>query len=280
MRVLYEPTKPTQFAPRHLYVAHEQLLWRQAAVNSPVALAAHCRLVKLADECDATLVCGSTIGELVCGPCDAATRQQVADIQFACVKRFIEKTIPKLEQIAREHIESVLVYAAEQLADGPVSVWIHQNGPAGLPWSVSKTVVRQMVQRVRRRHRLFRAEYGLQEQYAESDYAYATHVLLSPKMPHWSVNRRELGPKLTDAVAFTVFEDQEICFNEEHLSHILYPSLFHFQTGCHEMAHAVMFAADHKESWANLARLLGDRTARAQDTIQSGNTIIRSSQLL
>jgi len=275
MRVLYKLTKPTHFASRHLYIAHEQLLWRQAAVNSPVALAAHCRLVKLADECDATLVCGSTIGELVCGPCDAATRQQVADIQFACAKRFIEATMPKLEQITREHLESVLVYSAGQLADGRLVSCIQDTGPAGMSWRLSKTVV----QRVRRRRRFFHAEYGREKHFLETDYAYARQVLSSPKMPHWSVNRRELGPKLTDAVAFTVFEDQEICFNDDHLSHKLYPSLFHFQTGCHEMAHAVMFAADHKESWANLARLLGDRTARAQDTIQSGNTIIRSSQL-
>ena len=97
-------------------------------------------------------------------------------------------------------------------------------------------------------------------------------------MPRWSINRRDLGPKLTHAAAFTSYDDQEICFNEEHLSHNLYPTLFHFQTACHEVAHAVMFAAYHKESWANLARLLGDETAR-QETIHSGNTIIRPSQL-
>ena len=132
-----------------------------------------------------------------------------------------------------------------------------------------------MVERVRRRHRLFYADYGLQKQYADSDWLYARRCLSSPKMPRWNVVRRDLGPELADAVAYTSFADQEIVFNERHLSLNLYPSLFHFQTACHELAHEVMFGSQHGAAWANLTRLLGDRTARAYRTYQSGTNIPR-----
>ena len=99
---------------------------------------------------------------------------------------------------------------------------------------------------------------------AKTDYDYTSLMLSMDSLTEWRVERRHLGPEMKDAVAYSSFESREIVYNEDHLRKYIYPSLFHIQTSFHEVAHALTYGDAHGECWANLARALGDKTARAE----------------
>jgi len=196
---------------------------------------------------------------------------KVVDMQFVFMKEIVEKTLLDYQAFERKHLETVLVASAEILSalSGTALVnWIAERGPGSMPWKNGKGDLEKMVKAVHLRstEQDFYNDFkrSLESDYAKTDYDYTSLMLSMDSLTEWRVERRLLGPEFKDAVAYCSFESREIVYNEAHLREHIYHSLFHIQTSFHEVAHALTYGDEHGECWANLARTLGDKTARAE----------------
>ena len=196
---------------------------------------------------------------------------KVVDMQFVFMKEIVEKTLLDYQAFERKHLETVLVASAEILSalSGTALVdWIAERGPGSMPWKNGKGDFEKMVKAVylRSEEQGFYNDFkrSLESDYAKTDYDYTSLMLSLDSLTEWRVERRLLGPELKYAVAYCSFESREIVYNDEHLREHIYHSLFHIQTSFHEVAHALTYGDEHGECWANLARRLGDKTARAE----------------
>ena len=196
---------------------------------------------------------------------------KVVDMQFVFMKEIVEKTLLDYQAFERKHLETVLVASAEILSalSGTALVnWIAERGPGSMPWKNGKGDLEKMVKAVHLRstEQDFYNDFkrSLESDYAKTDYDYTSLMLSMDSLTEWRVERRLLGPEFKDAVAYCSFESREIVYNEAHLREHIYHSLFHIQTSFHEVAHALTYGDAHGECWANLARTLGDKTARAE----------------
>ena len=211
-----------------------------------------------------------------------ATREAVANIQFLSMKEHIEVMLREHNVMENQHLQTVVVVCAKGLkGEKPLTQWIFENGPVwGLKWDTSSLdEIEKLVKEVMKRGETQR--FGLDESFYDwysarnktrskdairRDYAYAVHQLSQPfKISEWTVERRHLSDKYKDQVAYCSFEDRTIVYNDMHLKENIYDNIFHIQTACHEVAHALLFGSEHGPAWANLARALGDESARASD---------------
>jgi len=206
-------------------------------------------------------------------------REEVANQQFLYAKKFIELSLKTYRTFERKHLETVLVAAgswlakeAEQTQD-EIKTWLAQNGPGLMPWDNDFEDISSLVNNVEARAKAEKVgEVSFYDWYVrrlsikedvQRDYSYACIRLSQPFLETaWRVERRTLDD-YPNGVAYCSFEERAIIYNDKHLKEHIYNTLFHIQTACHEVAHALMYGAAHGPMWANLARALGDQTARA-----------------